>query len=125
MGKTVHVIAAAAAGFIAGILLAPKSGEDTRRELKERALGAKEYAGEKAEAAKAAAREAGVTLKKSAGRAEEEIVGFSKSAKSSAARVADEASKLGDEAKARANRVADEAKRTATQIQKDAEKHLR
>jgi hypothetical protein len=47
------------------------------------------------------------------------------SARRSGKVVAGEAEKLSGEAKARANRIALDAKRTATQVQKDAEKNLR
>lgn len=115
MGKVFGVVTAAVAGFVAGILLAPKSGEETRKEIKKKALEAKVYAGEKAVEAKAAAKEAAVTLKQTAGRAEDEVVGLAKSAKKSARVVAGEAAKLGGEAQTRATRVVDEARRTVVQ----------
>ena len=37
MSKFVKVVAAAAAGFVAGILLAPKSGKETRADIKAKA----------------------------------------------------------------------------------------
>ena len=37
MSRMIKVAAAAAAGFVAGILLAPKSGKETRDELKKKA----------------------------------------------------------------------------------------
>lgn len=57
MKKLIAVIGAAAAGFAAGILTAPKSGKETREDLKLKANEAKEKAGEKAEKAKAAAKD--------------------------------------------------------------------
>lgn len=127
--RAVHVIAAAAIGFVAGILLAPKSGEETRKEIKGKAREAKDYAGEKVEQVKAAAKDARVSLREGADHVSDEATHFAKSAKSSASRVAadvsEEATKLSSEAKTRAARVAEEAKRTAGRVQKDAEKHLR
>jgi gas vesicle protein len=42
----------AAAGFVAGILTAPKSGKETRAEIKEKATEYKDVAGKKAEEVK-------------------------------------------------------------------------
>ena len=55
MSKTTNVILAAAAGFIAGILLAPKSGKETRQQLKDKAQDAQGRANDKAEQVKGAA----------------------------------------------------------------------
>ncbi|HET8883876.1 MAG TPA: YtxH domain-containing protein [Candidatus Saccharimonadales bacterium] len=52
MSKSTNVIVAAAAGFIAGILCAPKSGAETRKDVKDKSLEAKEYADQKAVQAK-------------------------------------------------------------------------
>jgi len=125
MSKATNVIAAAAAGFVAGILLAPKSGVETRKDIKNKALEAKGYAGDRAQQVKAAAREAGGTLKKGVENVGAEADGMVKSARHSAEKVAHEAVRLGDEAKTRANRAVEETKHTASHVQKDAEKHLR
>jgi len=41
MSKAAKVAIAAAAGFVAGILLAPKSGKETRKDLKDKAMDVK------------------------------------------------------------------------------------
>ncbi|MEO7904973.1 MAG: YtxH domain-containing protein [Candidatus Saccharimonadales bacterium] len=110
MSKIVKVIGAAAAGFVAGILLAPKSGKETRADIKEKAVDAKHYAGEKAEHIKGAVADGVESLKQGAGKVGDEAKNFAKSAKKSASVVGKEAGKLSDEAKTRASRLADEAK---------------
>ncbi len=47
MSKALKVIAATVAGFAAGILVAPKSGKETREDIKKKADEAKVVAGEK------------------------------------------------------------------------------
>jgi gas vesicle protein len=58
MGKTTKVMIAVAAGFAAGLLLAPKSGKDTRKDIKNKTLEAKKYADRKSQQVQSAAREA-------------------------------------------------------------------
>lgn len=119
------VITLAAAGFAAGILLAPKSGKATRKDIKVKALETKKYAAKKAHLAKDIGDEGLATVKNSAKHASDEVNEFAKSTKVSAKVVAKEASKLGTEAKTRAKRVATDAKRTAKQVKKDAATHLK
>lgn len=57
MKKLLTVIGAAAAGFAAGVLTAPKSGRETRADLKQKANDFKDIASEKAEMAKSAAKD--------------------------------------------------------------------
>ena len=52
MSKVIKIVAAAAAGFVAGVLLAPKSGKETRADIKQKAEEAKDYAAGKTEVAK-------------------------------------------------------------------------
>lgn len=125
MSRAVKIIAAAAVGFVAGVLLAPKSGEETRKDIKNKSLEAKKYAGVKARQAKTVAREATATVKKSAANVADEATGMLNSARGAAERVAGEATKLGDEAKTRGNRVADEAKHASSHVQKNAERRLK
>src|SRR6266496_3352867 len=106
MSRATKIIAAAAIGFVAGILLAPKSGKETREDLKNKALGAKDYADDKARKVKTAAMEAGDTLRESAQDVADEAFGMMKSTRRSADVVSDEAEKLSTEAKGRATRVA-------------------
>lgn len=124
MKALLKIITVAAAGFAAGVLLAPKSGEETRKDIKDKALEAKKFANEKADLAKEIGVEGLATVKTSAKHAGDEANEFAKSTKASAKVVAKEASKLGAEAKTRAKRVAADAQRTAKQVKKDAKSHL-
>lgn len=111
MGKGMNVIIAAAAGFIGGILLAPKSGEETRKDLMNKANDAKRDAARKTEQAKGAMHDGMDTLRSSAKDAGNELSGLANSAKASAGRMADEAKNLSSEAKTRAARVAEKNQR--------------
>lgn len=104
MSKAVRTALAVAAGFAAGILLAPKSGKETREDIKNKAIEGKEIADKKAG-------EVAEVAKKGAAKAEAEIKGMAKSARKSAEAVRAEASYLGHEAKERAGRVKDKTKR--------------
>jgi gas vesicle protein len=125
MKALLKVITVAAAGFAAGILLAPKSGKQTRSDIKAKAIETKKYAKNKAQLAKDIGTQGLSTVKTSAKHAEDEASEFVKSTKVSAKVVAKEAAKLGSEAKTRAKRVATDAKRTAKQVKKDAATHLK
>jgi gas vesicle protein len=118
------VIAVAAAGFAAGILLAPKSGEETRKDIKSKARDAKKYAEDKATLAKEIGTEGLETVKTSAKQAGDEATDFAKSTKASAKVVAKEATKLSAEAKTRTKRVVKDAKQTVKQVKKDAKTHI-
>jgi gas vesicle protein len=126
MHKTAKVALVAAVGFVAGMLLAPKSGTETRRDLKIKANRAKLYAQGKSEKAKMAADEARGTLKTSVAGVNREAAGMAKSTRASAEKVSNvatvEAEKLADEAKTRGIRVAGTAKRTAAKVKKTAAK---
>lgn len=95
------VIFAAIAGAVAGLLLAPKSGKETREDLKVKALDAKKKAAHKADLVKDVTKENAAEVKETMRRA------------------AKEAAELGEEAKLRASRVAEDAKRTAAQVDKN------
>lgn len=110
MGKGANVVAVAAAGFIAGMLLAPKSGKETREDLMNKAHDAKKAAGEKAEHMKHSMKDGMHVFHKGADDAKSELSGFAESAKQHANSVAQEAKELAREAKQRANRVADKSK---------------
>lgn len=101
MNKGAGVVAVAAAGFIAGMLLAPKSGKETREDIKLKANDAKKAASEKAGHMKHAMKDGMNSFHKGAGEAKAELSGFAESAKG-----------LGREAKERAGRVADKSKNT-------------
>ena len=55
MSKLIKVVFATVAGFAAGILMAPKSGKETRADLKKKAEEAKQTAELKAEQAQVVA----------------------------------------------------------------------
>lgn len=111
MSKALNTIIAAAAGFAAGILLAPKSGKETREDIRAKALETKGQIDEKAD-------EALDVLKEGAARAEAEARDMAKSVKKSASTVAAEANFLGHEAKERASRVAERTQQDAKEIKK-------
>ncbi|OYX53846.1 hypothetical protein B7Y92_01375 [Candidatus Saccharibacteria bacterium 32-50-13] len=68
MGKKIVTgIIAAAAGFAAGILLAPKSGKETRADIKQKAGEAKEFAVKQAGVVKDKASAGFTAAKKGAG----------------------------------------------------------
>lgn len=106
MSKAVNTILAAAAGFAAGVLLAPKSGKETREEIRNKAREAKGQIDEKAD-------EAVGVLKEGAAQAEAEARDMAKSVRKSASAVAAEANYLGHEAKERVNRVTEKTKQSA------------
>lgn len=58
MSKLAKVAVVAGLGVAAGMLLAPKSGKENRKDLKKKADQAKKYLNEKAEQAKEVANEA-------------------------------------------------------------------
>src|SRR5690606_32946687 len=95
-----------AAGFAAGVLLAPKSGKETREDIRTKALETKEQIDEKAD-------QTAEVLKEGASRAEVEARDMAKSLRKSAGTVAAEANFLGHEAKERVNRVTESTKETA------------
>lgn len=106
MSKVVNVIVAAAAGFVAGILLAPKSGKETREDIKKKALEAKDYTVEKAgvvkekaaagyEVAKAGATEAGKEVSSFFDRSGKRAGVIARDAKKTAGAVADDAVETG------------------------------
>jgi gas vesicle protein len=119
------VITVAAAGFAAGVLLAPKSGKATRQDIKNKAKDAKKYADKQVDLAKDIGAEGLETVKSTAKRAKHEADDLVKSTKSSAKVVAAEAKKLSGEAKVRAERVSKDAKRTAEKVTKDAKAHVK
>ncbi len=109
MSKALNTVLAAAAGFAAGILLAPKSGKETREEIRARALDTKGQLEDKAD-------EAMDVMKEGAARAEAEARDMAKSVKKSAGAVAAEANYLGHEAKERMGRVAEGTKQDAKKL---------
>lgn len=113
----VALAAAAAAGFAAGVLLAPKSGKDTRDELRRKALEAKDYADEASGKLQHAARRGYTSLKSGADDITGEIDEFVGHAKASG-------DKLTHEAKTRGKRVAAKAEATKRKVRRQAEEDL-
>lgn len=125
MSKGINILFAAAAGFIGGILLAPKSGAETRKDLKHKADDANRVASEKAGQIKGAVKDGIQTVRTGAKDAGEELSDFANSAKASASRVADEAKNLGYEAKNRAERVAENGRDTGSAVKQNTKNHLK
>jgi len=67
--KTIAVIGAAIAGFTAGILSAPKSGKETREDLKKKADEIKQTADKRANQAKRVAKDSAKSVKTGAKKA--------------------------------------------------------
>jgi gas vesicle protein len=125
MSKTMKVIVAAALGFAAGILLAPKSGKETRQDLKDKANDKKDLLDAKVEQVKGAVRDSVVSLKQGAGNVGVEAEELATSARASAVKLSKEATKLGVEAKVRGKRVAKEAKQTARLVKQDVKNNVK
>lgn len=119
MTKTaVKLLAAAAVGFAAGLLLAPKSGEETRKDIKRKTLEAKDYAGDKAVQVRGAALEGYETVRRGAKEISDEVAGF--------VGLAEESSdELAHDAKTRGRRVAAKAEATSRKVQSDAKRRLK
>lgn len=107
MGKGANVVAVAAAGFIAGMLLAPKSGKETRQDLMNKANDAKRTAGEKTEHMKAHMKDSMDAMQKNAKKIGTEVSDFADSSKRRANRVMHEEKDMMEEVKIRADRVSD------------------
>jgi len=122
MTKSTKIALAAVAGIVAGMLLAPKSGEETRRGLKQKVLRARGYANAKKAQAREAVDEVGDTFRESAARTAREMIDMADSVRGSASKVLLEADHLGGEAKTRASRVVKDNRRTADQTKKTAKK---
>lgn len=112
MNRGANVIAVAAAGFIAGMLLAPKSGKETRQDIMNKAHDAKKAAGEKSEHMKDVMKDVG-----------SEVSEFADSTKRRFGRVVKEEKDMVNEAKSRADRASGKVSSTVEQeMQADAEK---
>ena len=118
MSKAVKLLAVAAIGFAAGVLLAPKSGKQTRDDLKRKMFDAKDFASDKAEQVKGAVVEGYNTVRSSAEEIGADVAEFAGQAESSL-------DELADEAKTRGKGAALKARATGRKVQRDAEKRLR
>jgi gas vesicle protein len=107
MPKSSNVLLAAAIGFIAGILLAPKSGKETREEI-----------GERVDNVKGALRDGTKTVQAGVHTVSKEVNGMAKSIRGNV-------SDLADETKERSSRVAEQAKSTAKVVKGDVDRNVR
>lgn len=109
MSKVVKIVGAAAVGFIAGILLAPKSGKETRADIKRKAGEAKDYAVDKAAVVKEKATAGFQAAKSGAADAGEEVSGFF-------GRTSKRTGVIARDAKKTAGAVAEDAKQTGRNV---------
>lgn len=101
------VIVAGLIGAVLGLLFAPKSGKETRDDLRKKALEAREKASDTSDVVKKVVKEGSDELKS----------GLKRSAK--------EMSELGEEAKIRASRIAEDARATSARVEQNARKNLK
>lgn len=119
MSRTaIKVLAAAAIGFAAGLLLAPKSGEETRKELKRKSLEAKDYATTQATRVKGAVTSGYQTVREGAMDIGDEVAGFMGLAE-------DAGDELARDAKVRSKRVASKAESTRRKAEKTVRSSLK
>ncbi|QHN43255.1 hypothetical protein GII36_05410 [Candidatus Mycosynbacter amalyticus] len=116
MKKLLGMAAAAAAGYVAGVLFAPKSGEETRKDLKAKKDELVDKAAVKKEQAKEVYEESSETVKKGAADISDEASDFSKKASTSASRIGKEAKSIGTQAKRSLGRAADTATKTGKDV---------
>ncbi len=109
MSKVVKIVGAAAVGFIAGILLAPKSGKETRADIKRKAVEAKDFAVEKAGTVKEKASAGFQAAREGAADASDEVSGFF-------GRTSKRTGVIARDAKKTASAVADDAKQTTRNV---------
>ena len=122
MKKLLGVVAAAAAGYVAGVLFAPKSGEETRKDLKARKDELVDKATVKKEQAKEVFGESSETVKKGAADISDEATDFGKKASTSASRIGKEAKSIGTQAKRSLGRAADTATKTGKDVSESVNK---
>lgn len=119
MSRTaIKVLAAAAVGFAAGLLLAPKSGEETRESIKRKSLEAKDYASGQATRVKGAVTSGYQTVREGAMEIGDEVAGFMGLAE-------DAGDELARDAKSRGKRVAAKAEATKRKTEKTVRSSLK
>lgn len=116
MKKLLGVIAAAAAGYVAGVLMAPKSGEETRKDLRDKKAELEQKANEKKEVAREVLDESAAKVKKGVSKISDEAVEFGKKAQTSADKIGKEASQISTQAKHSLGRAADTAAKTSKDV---------
>lgn len=116
MKKLLGLVAAAGAGYVAGVLLAPKSGQETREDLKKKADQAKEVATQKAEEAKKVYEESAAKVKVGAGEIGTDVDALTQKARVSAAHISKEAKEFSAEAKRHLGHAAGTATKTTRSV---------
>lgn len=116
--NAIKILAAAAVGFAAGLLLAPKSGEETRKDIKRKSLEAKDYATDQATRVKGAVTSGYNTVRDGAMEIGEEVAGFMGHAENAG-------DELARDAKTRGKRVAAKAEATSRKAQTDVKNRLK
>ncbi len=114
MGKTLNVVLAAAGGFIAGVLLAPKSGKETRQDIADKK---QEYT-DKAKAGFKEARHGAAEVK-------DEIVSGAHEVKDIARDVASQAGDAARRVKHEVEQRADSVRKSAAETANDVKKSTR
>lgn len=118
LNKLASITIAAAAGFVAGILLAPKSGKETRQDIKEKAHEAKDYVSDKAGRVKHAAHDSYESIREGASDIGGEFTKFTHRTKPTVEKIAREAKTSGSS-------IVEKAGRTSRQVKKDIKDNLK
>ena len=116
MKKLLSILGAAAVGYVAGRLVAPKSGVETRQDLHKAAQKAKQVGAAKAKEAKVVYNESAGHIKQGFGEVAREAKDFAAKAKDSAGKIGVEARQLGAEAKQHVASAAGSAARTGRHV---------
>lgn len=116
MKKLLGLVAAAGVGYVAGLLFAPKSGKETRLDIKSKLDNLKETTSEKVDNAKDIYDESVAKVKKGAGEIGEEMTIIAQEAQTSAGHIGKEARRFGGEAKKHLGKASNSAARTTKEI---------
>lgn len=116
MKKLLGLMAAAGVGYVAGLLFAPKSGKETRLDIKSKLDNLKETTSEKIDSAKDIYDESVDRVKKGAGEIGEEMTIIAQEAQTSAGHIGKEARRFGGEAKKHLGKASNSAARTTKEI---------
>ena len=116
MKKLLGLVAAAGVGYVAGLLFAPKSGKETRSDIKSKLDNLKETTSEKMDSAKDVYDESVAKVKKGAGEISDEMTIIAQEAQTSAGQIGKEARRFGGEAKKHLGKASNSAARTTKEI---------
>lgn len=116
MKKLLGLVAAAAAGYATGLLFAPKSGKETRSDIKSKLDNLKETTSEKMDSAKDVYDESVAKVKKGAGEISNEMTIIAQEAQTSAGQISKEAKRFGGEAKKHLGKASNSAARTTKEV---------